>query len=170
MTTFRQEIRFASTLDGLKIAYASSGRGHPLVRAGHRMTHLGLCTCSRGVNETLLRLTRSRVVSETPASASPNGQSGIGAHTPIRWREPESCRAYRPGYSPSTGRVWPRISPAFAGEMMVEQQDVFYYVMLTNENYAQPDLAVTAPSLPPPTTCTPCPKAFAPSCPQAAAT
>ena len=40
MTNFRQEIRFASTSDGQKIAYASSGRGFPLVRAGHWMTHL----------------------------------------------------------------------------------------------------------------------------------
>jgi pyruvate dehydrogenase E1 component len=49
-------------------------------------------------------------------------------------------------------RAW---DPAFAGElavivergmreMLVEQQDVFYYVTLTNENYAHPDLPAGA--------------------------
>ena len=32
--SFRQDIRFARTADGLRIAYAVSGRGYPLVRAG----------------------------------------------------------------------------------------------------------------------------------------
>lgn len=40
MTAFRQQIRFASTADGVKLAYAESGQGMPLVRAGHWMTHL----------------------------------------------------------------------------------------------------------------------------------
>lgn len=40
MTSFRQQIRFASTVDGVKLAYAESGQGMPLVRAGHWMTHL----------------------------------------------------------------------------------------------------------------------------------
>jgi pimeloyl-ACP methyl ester carboxylesterase/DNA-binding CsgD family transcriptional regulator len=40
MSRFRQEIRFATTTDGVKIAFASSGKGYPLVRAGHWMTHL----------------------------------------------------------------------------------------------------------------------------------
>lgn len=40
MTRFRQEIRFATTADGVKIAFASSGKGYPLVRASHWMTHL----------------------------------------------------------------------------------------------------------------------------------
>lgn len=40
MPRFRQEIRFATTTDGVKIAFASSGKGYPLVRAGHWMTHL----------------------------------------------------------------------------------------------------------------------------------
>src|SRR5215208_1049769 len=40
MTAFRQQIRFATTADGVKIAFAESGRGLPLVRAGHWMTHL----------------------------------------------------------------------------------------------------------------------------------
>ena len=37
---FRQQIRFATTSDGVKIAYAESGKGLPLVRAGHWLTHL----------------------------------------------------------------------------------------------------------------------------------
>lgn len=40
MTAFRQQIRFATASDGVKIAFAASGEGHPLVRAGHWMTHL----------------------------------------------------------------------------------------------------------------------------------
>lgn len=37
---FRQQIRFATASDGVKIAYAESGKGLPLVRAGHWLTHL----------------------------------------------------------------------------------------------------------------------------------
>lgn len=40
MKAFRQQIRFATTPDGVKIAFAESGQGHPLVRAGHWMTHV----------------------------------------------------------------------------------------------------------------------------------
>lgn len=40
MNRFDQQIRYASTPGGAKIAYATSGRGYPLVRAGHWMTHL----------------------------------------------------------------------------------------------------------------------------------
>src|SRR4051794_30745356 len=40
MSRFEQRIRYASTAAGAKIAYATSGRGYPLVRAGHWMTHL----------------------------------------------------------------------------------------------------------------------------------
>lgn len=40
MSRFDQQIRFASTANGAKIAYATSGHGYPLVRAGHWMTHL----------------------------------------------------------------------------------------------------------------------------------
>jgi pimeloyl-ACP methyl ester carboxylesterase len=37
---FRQEIRFAKTRDDLRIAYAVSGRGYPLVRATHWLTSI----------------------------------------------------------------------------------------------------------------------------------
>jgi pimeloyl-ACP methyl ester carboxylesterase len=37
---FRQDIRVATTADAVRIAYASSGEGPPLVRAAHWMTHL----------------------------------------------------------------------------------------------------------------------------------
>lgn len=40
MTPFRQEIRFARTIDGLRIAYAVSGRGYPLVRCTHWLTSI----------------------------------------------------------------------------------------------------------------------------------
>ncbi|TFZ05220.1 alpha/beta fold hydrolase [Ramlibacter henchirensis] len=40
MSRFVQEIRFAPSTGGASIAYATSGRGWPLVRAGHWMTHL----------------------------------------------------------------------------------------------------------------------------------
>ena len=39
---FRQDIRFATTVDGARIAYATSGDGPPLVRAVHWMTHVDL--------------------------------------------------------------------------------------------------------------------------------
>ena len=37
---FHQDIRFATTMDGVRIAYAVSGEGPVLVRAAHWMTHL----------------------------------------------------------------------------------------------------------------------------------
>ncbi len=37
---FHQDIRFATTADGVRIAYATSGNGPPLVRAAHWMTYL----------------------------------------------------------------------------------------------------------------------------------
>ncbi len=40
-TGFHQDIRFATTVDGVRIAYATSGEGPPLVRAAHWMTDLG---------------------------------------------------------------------------------------------------------------------------------
>lgn len=40
MNRFRQQIRFATTGDGVKIAYAESGGGTPLVRTAHWMTHI----------------------------------------------------------------------------------------------------------------------------------
>jgi pimeloyl-ACP methyl ester carboxylesterase/DNA-binding CsgD family transcriptional regulator len=40
MTRFAQEIRFAPVAGGDSVAYAASGRGYPLVRTGHWMTHL----------------------------------------------------------------------------------------------------------------------------------
>ena len=39
-TNFTQDIRFATAADGVRIAYAISGSGPPLVRAEHWMTHL----------------------------------------------------------------------------------------------------------------------------------
>ena len=39
---FQQDIRFATTADGARIAYATSGDGPPLVRAVHWMTHVDL--------------------------------------------------------------------------------------------------------------------------------
>jgi pimeloyl-ACP methyl ester carboxylesterase/DNA-binding CsgD family transcriptional regulator len=36
----RQEIRFCRAPDGVRLAYAVSGRGAPLVKAGHWLTHL----------------------------------------------------------------------------------------------------------------------------------
>lgn len=42
MIPFRQDIRFAPTADGWRIAYAVSGKGYPLVRAGIWMSHLDL--------------------------------------------------------------------------------------------------------------------------------
>ncbi len=37
---FQQDIRFATSADGIHIAYATSGAGPALVRAAHWMTHL----------------------------------------------------------------------------------------------------------------------------------
>lgn len=37
---FRQEVRFAQTSDGLRLAYAVSGRGYPVVRATHWLTSI----------------------------------------------------------------------------------------------------------------------------------
>lgn len=37
---FRQQIQFATSADGIRIAYATSGEGPPLVRTAQWMTHL----------------------------------------------------------------------------------------------------------------------------------
>ena len=47
-----------------------------------------------------------------------------------------NCKAYDPGFACEMAVI----VDAGIREMMVEQQDVFYYVTLMNENYAQPDL------------------------------
>jgi pimeloyl-ACP methyl ester carboxylesterase/DNA-binding CsgD family transcriptional regulator len=36
----RQELRFCTAPDGVRLAYARSGRGTPMVKAGHWMTHI----------------------------------------------------------------------------------------------------------------------------------
>jgi pimeloyl-ACP methyl ester carboxylesterase/DNA-binding CsgD family transcriptional regulator len=40
MDTYRQNVRFARTVDGVRIAYAVTGSGYPLVRAAHWLGHL----------------------------------------------------------------------------------------------------------------------------------
>jgi pyruvate dehydrogenase E1 component len=47
-----------------------------------------------------------------------------------------NCKAYDPAFSAELAVILDHGMQ----EMMVEQQDVFYYVTLMNENYAQPDL------------------------------
>ncbi len=47
-----------------------------------------------------------------------------------------NCKAYDPAYAGEMAVI----VDAGIREMVVEQQDVFYYVTLMNENYAQPDL------------------------------
>ena len=47
-----------------------------------------------------------------------------------------NCKAYDPAYAGELAVIL----DAGMREMMVEQQDVFYYITLMNENYAQPDL------------------------------
>jgi len=47
-----------------------------------------------------------------------------------------NCKAYDPGYAGELAVI----IDAGMREMLVEQKDVFYYVTLMNENYAQPDL------------------------------
>ena len=51
-----------------------------------------------------------------------------------------NCKAYDPGYACEMAVI----VDAGIREMMVEQADVFYYVTLMNENYAQPDLPAGA--------------------------
>ncbi|MGJ7568884.1 transketolase-like TK C-terminal-containing protein, partial [Variovorax sp. GB1R11] len=47
-----------------------------------------------------------------------------------------NCKAYDPAYAGEMAVI----VDAGIREMMVEQKDVFYYVTLMNENYAQPDV------------------------------
>src|SRR3990167_9523040 len=51
-----------------------------------------------------------------------------------------NCKAYDPAFACELAVILDRGMQ----EMMVEQQDVFYYVTLMNENYAQPDLPAGA--------------------------
>ncbi len=51
-----------------------------------------------------------------------------------------NCKAYDPAFAGELAVILNRGMQ----EMMVEQQDVFYYVTLMNENYAQPDLVPDA--------------------------
>jgi pyruvate dehydrogenase E1 component len=93
-----------------------------------------------------------------------------------------NCKAYDPAFA---GEMAVIIDHGMR-EMLVEQRDVFYYVTLMNENYAQPDPVrsaawrvrrkclrpsshgncrpAQAPSSPPPTMWSPCPNAFAHTC------
>ena len=50
----------------------------------------------------------------------------------------ENCRAYDPAYACEMAVI---VDHGMR-EMLVEQKDVFYYITLMNENYAQPDLLV----------------------------
>ncbi|MFN3376362.1 MAG: alpha-ketoglutarate dehydrogenase [Burkholderiaceae bacterium] len=51
-----------------------------------------------------------------------------------------NCKAYDPAYAGELAVIL----DAGMREMLVEQQDVFYYLTLMNENYAQPDLPTGA--------------------------
>lgn len=51
-----------------------------------------------------------------------------------------NCKAYDPAFAGELAVI----VDAGMREMLVEQQDVFYYVTLMNENYAQPDLPADA--------------------------
>ncbi|MDM0121813.1 alpha-ketoglutarate dehydrogenase [Variovorax arabinosiphilus] len=51
-----------------------------------------------------------------------------------------NCKAWDPGFAGEMAVI----VDAGIREMMLEQQDVFYYVTLMNENYAQPDVPVEA--------------------------
>ncbi|HEY9239162.1 MAG TPA: alpha-ketoglutarate dehydrogenase [Burkholderiaceae bacterium] len=51
-----------------------------------------------------------------------------------------NCKAYDPGFAGEMAVI----VDAGIREMMVDQQDVFYYVTLMNENYAQPDVPIEA--------------------------
>ncbi|MBW0170406.1 MAG: alpha-ketoglutarate dehydrogenase [Hydrogenophaga sp.] len=51
-----------------------------------------------------------------------------------------NCKAYDPAFAGELAVI----VDAGMREMLVEQQDVFYYVTLMNENYAQPDLPAEA--------------------------
>ena len=51
-----------------------------------------------------------------------------------------NCKAYDPAFAGEMAVIVDR----GMREMLVEQQDVFYYVTLMNENYAQPDLPAEA--------------------------
>jgi len=51
-----------------------------------------------------------------------------------------NCKAYDPGYAGEMAVI----IDAGMREMVTEQRDVFYYVTLMNENYAQPDLPADA--------------------------
>ena len=51
-----------------------------------------------------------------------------------------NCKVYDPAYAGELAVI----VDAGMREMLVEQRDVFYYVTLTNENYAQPDLPAGA--------------------------
>lgn len=51
-----------------------------------------------------------------------------------------NCKAYDPGFAGEMAVI----VDAGICEMMVEQRDVFYYVTLMNENYAQPDVPAEA--------------------------
>jgi len=53
-----------------------------------------------------------------------------------------NCKAYDPAFAGEMAVI----VDAGIREMMVEQKDVFYYVTLMNENYAQPDLPAGATS------------------------
>jgi pimeloyl-ACP methyl ester carboxylesterase/DNA-binding winged helix-turn-helix (wHTH) protein len=56
---FHQDIRFVTTPDGVRLAYASSGGGTPLVRSAHWMTHLDWDWRSATLGAAILALSAS---------------------------------------------------------------------------------------------------------------
>jgi pimeloyl-ACP methyl ester carboxylesterase/DNA-binding CsgD family transcriptional regulator len=62
MATLKQTVRFCTTSDKVRIAYASTGRGSPLVRTAHFLTHVELDVASPVWNPWLSELSRDRQV------------------------------------------------------------------------------------------------------------
>lgn len=62
MSTIRQNIRFCTASDGVRLAFASSGRGPPIVKAANWMTHIELDWASPVWGHWLAELSRSHTL------------------------------------------------------------------------------------------------------------
>jgi len=62
MATLKQTVRFCTSSDDVRIAYATVGRGRPLVRTAHFLTHVELDVASPVWMPWLSELSRDRLL------------------------------------------------------------------------------------------------------------
>ena len=82
-----QSIRFCTTKDGVRIAYATSGKGPPIVRPGHWLTHLEYDLKSPVFQPLLSRLSERHMLVRYDPRGTGMSDRDVGEITPDLWLE-----------------------------------------------------------------------------------